>query len=316
MKKLILVLVTIITLCGCSGFVYAQFQSLKISEPYQIDEIENFSNSFAFWPESTDKLREILDYNQGRLFPFIEMARYFFNSEKGIYEWRDIAPIKQALKNDKIVITLDEPLWHVRMACDGGSTFACAEIETDYKTTQAIFTRLKYELGYQMAHIEPSREFYLQKQAYPDRNVIIIRSADHVGFDCYGHFDNCDGHPQMKYGQWVYDAIKDTGKKMLLITGAFNFDGVRDQLIEYVNVYKQYTEIFGGFGVFTWGDSKNANNDIKGARNYPEIATEVEKLMLEIKSWRASGGILNVDPRNYIEVAAEFEEFLLGIKVE
>jgi|CXWL01.1.fsa_nt_gi hypothetical protein len=313
MKKLILVLAAIILLCGCSGPVYAQFHGLKIAEPYQIDEIQHFSNSFAFWPESTDSLREILDYNQGRLLPFIEMARYFFNSEKGIYEWRDIAPIKQALKNDKIVITLDEPLWHVRKGCGAGSTFACAEIESNYKTTQAIFTRLKYELGYQMAHIESYQEIVWQKEASPDENVIIIKSADQVGFNCYGHFDSCKGHPQMKYGQWVYDAIKDTGKKMLLVAGAFDFDGVRDQLIEYFNVYKQYKEIFSGLGVFTWGDS----NGIKGARDYPDIAAEVERLMLEIKLWEVSSGIQqDVPPLNYLEIVDEFEKFLLGIKVE
>lgn len=83
----------------------------------------------------------------------------------------------------------------------------------------------------------------------------------------------------MEYGQWVYDSIKDTGKKMLLVPGAFYFDGVIQQLHDYFHVYKLYPEIFSGLGVFTWGDS----NGIKGARNYPEIAAEVERLMLEVK---------------------------------
>lgn len=266
-------------LLGCSDTVYAKFHGLKISDKTQIEEIEGFANSFAYWPSSVDDLREILEYNQGRLLPFIEMARYFFNSEKGIYEWRDITELKQALGHEKIVITLDEPLWHVRTACNSGKTYACAEINLNYKTTQAIFTRLKYELGYQMAHIEAYQELNLQKQAYPDRNVIVIKSADHVAFDCYGHFDNCGGRPQMEYGQWVYDTIKGTGKKMLLVPGAFDFDGVIQQLRDYFYTYKSYLDTFSGLGVFTWGDS----NGIKGARNYPDIAAEVKKLMMELR---------------------------------
>ena len=265
-------------LMGCSDPVYAKFHGLKISEKTQIEEIESFANSFAYWPESVEDLREILAHNQGRLLPFIEMARYFFNSEKGIYEWRDITALKQALGHEKIIITLDEPLWHIRMECIAGKQAACSEIAINYKTTQAIFTRLKYELGYQMAHIEAYQELNLQKEKAPDKNVIMIRSADHVAFDCYGHFDDCGGRPQMEYGQWVYDTIKGTGKKMLLIPGAFDFDGVIQQLHDYFHVYNLYPDVFSGIGVFTWGDS----NGIKGARNYPEIAAEVEKLMYEI----------------------------------
>lgn len=264
---------------GCGDPVHAKFQGLKIADKNQIEEIEHFANSFAYWPQSTDDLKDILNHNQGRLLPWIEMARYFFNSEKGIYEWRDITELKRVLGQEKIVIALDEPLWYVRRACTDGKVEACSEIAINYKTTQAIFTRLKYELGYQMAHIEAYQELNLQKQARPNKNVIMIKSADHVAFDCYGHFDSCGGRPQTEYGQWVYDTIKGTGKKMLLIPGAFDFDGVIQQLHDYFDIYKHNQDIFSGLGVFTWGDS----NGIKGARNYPEIAAEVERLMLEIK---------------------------------
>lgn len=261
MRKLVVIMSLI--LMGCSNPVRSDWRGVHISEPSHISEIAGFSNAFSYVPQSLNDLLDVLAENDGRLMPVIELARYFFDAESGIYKWRDISDLKAAIGSNRIIILLDEPFWHIRKACQSGKSAACQEIESGYHGANSIFYKLKYELGYQVAHIEAYAELNLQKKSWPNDKVYLVQAADYVGFDCYGQFDNCGGRSQWEYGVWIYEAIQGTGKRMCLIPGAFVFYGVIDQLDRYSTIYHSYPEIFGCIMAFTWDDF----DGFTGARN-------------------------------------------------
>lgn len=263
---------------------YSKYQGVLITHVSQLDEVEHFSNGFEYIPKDMDDLAEVLLYNNNRMLPFIKLDHFFFNKDRGVYEWHDISHLNRILKGQKIVIVVDEPFWKIRMAAADGKLEAVTEIASNYANTQAIFTELKFQLSAMLMHTDSHAEFKIQKEEDPTKNIIFLHSADYVGFACYGNFNNCDGHSQMEYGQWVYSAIKDSGKKMMLVPGAWVLDASIDkswqidQLNEYFHVYNQYPEIFGGIGIFTWGSIPEQG--ITGARDIHEFGVEVERLML------------------------------------
>lgn len=267
MKTLIIIMAIMLT--GCSNQVIAQWRGALITDKTQIDELAAVSNSFAFAPNSLEEISEMLRYNNGRMVPFIELSRYFWNEEKGLFEVHGINELRNAIGREHVVIMLDEPFWRVRKACIvRGNQNSCQEISHWYRNTQEVFSEIKYLLGYQMFHVEAYAELIDQKSQFG--KVMVISAADHVGFNCYGAIDDCYGHSQWEYGGWIYEAIAVTGKRIILTVGTWEFDAVDvvvSQIDQYFDIFRSRPDIFSGIGAFTWGDS----GGVIGAREIPEI---------------------------------------------
>lgn len=270
MKTLIILIA--IMLAGCSNQVSAQWRGALITDKTQIDELAAVSNSFAFAPNSLEEITDMLRYNNGRLVPFIELSRYFWDEEKGLFEVSGINDLRRSIGREHIVIMLDEPFWRIRKSCDKGNQNSCQEIAGGYVNTQAVFSQIKYQLGYQMFHVEAYAELIAQKSQWG--RVMVVNASDHVGFDCYGTIDNCEGHSQWEYGTWIYEAIAGTSKRIMLTVGAWEFlpiDEVINQIHQYFYIFRAYPDIFSGIGVFTWGSSDGIN----GARDIPALSNVV-----------------------------------------
>lgn len=253
------------------------WKGVQITDISQLEEVESFSTAFGYVSESLPDLKEILDANDGRMMPIIEISRYFWNPDSGVFSQKDATPLLEALGKHKIIIMLDEPFWWIRQACQSGKQLACSEIATNYSTTRQLFKDLKLASGFQMLHVEAFAELNIQKSEHPNNNVIIVEAADHIAFDCYGSFENCGGRHQLEYAAWLYDSML-SHQKIFLIPGAFNFASdaiVIDQLEKYFNLYNTYRSIISGIGIFTWGNF----DGITGARNLPIIKQAVEDLL-------------------------------------
>ena len=268
MRSLVTLTFIIIITIGCGNYAEAQWRGALISDKTQIDELVDVTNSFAFEPNSITELTEMLQYNNGRLMPFVELSRYLWNDETGLFEIRGVDELRDAVGREKIIIMLDEPLWRIRRACESGNQNSCQEISHGYRNTQEVFSEIKYLLGYQMFHVEAYAELIDQKSQFG--KVMVISAADHVGFNCYGAIDNCHGHSQWEYGGWIYEAIAGTGKRIILTVGTWEFDAVDvvvSQIDQYFDIFRSRPDIFSGIGAFTWGDS----GGVIGAREIPEI---------------------------------------------
>lgn len=272
-----LMILCLVMLMGCSNMVKAHWTGALISDKYQIDELAKVSTAFAYSPTSAEDLLDILKYNNGRLVPVIELSKYFWDEIKGLFVYKDLSDI---LQGTHIVVYLDEPMWRIRRACAAGNHVSCQEINNKFASTQEVFTRIKENNSYEILHIEAYLELIKQKQQF--NRVFMLDAADHVGFDCYGSIDNCEGHSQWEYGNWVYETIVGTNKKMFLTVGAWHFasiDVVINQINQYFDIYKSNLNLFSGIGVFTWGDF----DGIIGAREIPELSAIVKQKLHENK---------------------------------
>lgn len=252
------------------------WKGVQITEVSQLEEVAHFSTAFGYVSESLPDLKNMLDVNDGRMMPIIEISRYFWNPESGVFSQKDATPLLDVLGKHKIIMMLDEPFWWIRQACQAGKQLACSEISSNYSSTRQLFKDIKLASGFQMLHVEAFAEFNIQKTERPN-DVIIVEAADHIAFDCYGAFENCGGRHQFEYAAWLYDAMLPH-QKIFLVPGAFNFasdDIVISQLEEYFTLYNNYRSIISGIGIFTWGDF----DGIVGARNLPVIKHAVENLL-------------------------------------
>lgn len=275
-KKLMFVMMLLVS------FNVSAWKGLQITDASQIDEVSPFSTAFAYAPKSANELKAVLDKNNGRMLPFIEISRYFWDYDTGTFIYKDPTELLNALGNHKIMIMLDEPFWWIRQACQNGKPQACSEIDSGYYNTREFFKNIKLSSGFQMMHVEAYAELNLQKASNPNSNVIMIESADHIAFSCYGDFNYCGGRTQMEYAVWLYETMKPH-QKIFLVAGAFNFADeavVIDQLNNYFFLFENYRSIVSGIGVFVWG---NLEGGIVGARNIPTLKSKVEQLLLNAK---------------------------------
>lgn len=276
MKRLIFA-----SLFAVSSFAHADWRGALISGPEQLAEIRPFSNSFSYAPSNLEDLKNILDINNGELMPIIEIRWYFFDETSGIFKAKDAKPLLDAISNHKLMMLVDEPFWWIRMACQEGKPLACAEIANNYRSTRELFKEIKLRSGFQLFHVEAYRELILQKQANPFQHVIMLESADHIGFDCYGPIDNCEGHSQLEYASWIFDAML-SHQRMFLVPGAFNYTNdigsITAQLDAYFSLYIQYRHMLSAIHVFTWGDFQ----ELIGARNIPLLKQKVDDLLSQL----------------------------------
>ncbi|PTR04976.1 hypothetical protein C8R30_101173 [Nitrosomonas nitrosa] len=262
------------------SFNASAWKGVQITDSSQLDEVASFSTAFGYVPDSLENLKNVLDVNQGRMLPIIEISRYFWDYDTGTFIFKDPTELLNALGNHKIMIMLDEPFWWVRQACHAGKQTACNEIAADYINTRQLFKNLKLALGYQMLHVEAFLELNIQKAERPNENVLTVEAADHIAFDCYGAFDDCGGRSQFEYAAWLYDSML-SHQKIFLIAGAFNFADeavVIDQLEKYSDLYNEYRYLISGIGIFTWGNFDGIN----GARNIPNLKAQVEYVLQTI----------------------------------
>ncbi len=171
-----------------------------LTNPNQINEVASFSNAFSFSPAQPSEITGYLNQNANRLLPTIEIGRFFFDQERGVYNDLDILPIIQAIKasvhRGPILFLIDEPLWHIRFACLKGTASACQEIHSGYSATLPLFRKLSRNLkkalpGAGMMHIEAYTELLYQKFTNPESDIILLDEAEYLGYDCYGAFDDC-----------------------------------------------------------------------------------------------------------------------------
>lgn len=271
----------VILLTVLSVSAHAGYKGVLITSLDQIDEVHHFSDSYAYAPISIDDLRDVLNRNNRRMTSIIEIGRFFFNGAKGVFEYRDTSELKDLLRSSHSIAMLDEPFWWIRSACQSGKSAACYEIKSGYINTINLVKRIKFELGVQLYHVESYFELVIQKSENPDKPVIMIDSADHIGFDCYGRFDDCGGYHQMVYASWIYEAMR-SHQKIFLVPGAFNFADesiVLDQLYAYESLHNQYPDLISGFGAFMWGDGYG----LIGAKNMPFVKQAVENILKGLK---------------------------------
>lgn len=171
-----------------------------LTESSQVNEVVDFSNAFSFSPAQPSEITGYLNQNANRLLPVIEIGRFFFDEEQGLYNYSDILPIIQAVNTSAhrgaVLFFVDEPLWHIRLACLKGAVSACQEIDSGYAATLPLFRKLSRNLkkalpGAGMMHIEAYAELLYQKSANPSNNIILLDEAEYLGYDCYGAFDDC-----------------------------------------------------------------------------------------------------------------------------
>lgn len=275
-----LMILCLVMLIGCSNMTKAHWTGALITDKTQIDELANISTAFAYSPTSVEDLRDVIEYNRGRLIPVIELSKYFWDDTRGLFVYKDLTFLRDILHGTNIVIMLDEPLWRIRRACEAGNPVSCQEIDNRFSSTQRVFNRVKQNNPYEILHIEAYLELIKQKQQF--NRVFMIDAAGHVGFDCYGPIENCEGHSQWEYGSWIYETIVGTNKKMFLTVGAWNFsttDVVVNQIYQYFDIYKSNLNLFSGIGVFTWGTF----DGVIGAREIPELSAIVKQELYDNK---------------------------------
>lgn len=271
---------------------------LFVTEKSQIQEINSFSNAFAFAPTSVREITQYLDENKGSMLPVISISRLLLDEQTGMYH-SDVTSITEAItkakhKDAEILFLMDEPLWWIRRACeDKGKVEACLEVVNRYAETLSTFRVVgqllrKHFPGSGVMHIEAWAELILQKKAYPEENVIMLDDAEYLGFDCYGEIDYCGSeeygyHSQFKYGTWVWDAMLTMesqhaiGRKLFLIPGTFLANGHFvdiDTLINQIGFYAwilSQSDKIGGFGAFLWGDMVENNKPFTGGRNISQV---------------------------------------------
>ncbi|HNA69922.1 MAG TPA: hypothetical protein PK473_02715 [Nitrosomonas sp.] len=267
---------------------------LFVTEKSQIQEVNSFSNAFAFAPASPRDITQYLDENKGRMLPVISISRLLLDEQTGMYH-HDVTSIVEAIakakhKDTEILFLMDEPFWWVRRACEEkGKAEACLDVANRYVETLSTF-RIAGQLlrkhlpGSGIIHIEAWAELVLQKKAYPEENVVMLDDAEYLGFDCYGGIEFCGSdeygyYSQFEYGTWVWDAMlamesqQAIGRKLFVIPGTFLADGHFadiDTLINQIGFYGwilNQSDKIGGFGAFLWGDMVENNKPFTGGRN-------------------------------------------------
>ena len=269
-----------------------------VAEKSQIQEINSFSNAFAFAPASATEITQYLDENKDRMLPVIRISQLLLDEQTGMYH-HDITSIIEAIakakyKDTEILFLMDEPLWWIRRACEEkGKAEACLDVANRYVETLSTFRIIGQLLrehlpGAGIMHIEAWAELVLQKKAYPEDNVIMLDDAEYLGFDCYVDIEFCGSdeygyHSQFEYGTWVWDAMlamesqQAIGRKLFVIPGTFLADGHFadiDTLINQIGfcgwILNQSDKI-GGFGAFLWGDMVENNKSFTGGRNILQV---------------------------------------------
>lgn len=277
MKNLIFIIILLIT-----SFNSYAFKGVLITEPEQLNTVPTSSTAFGYMPQSIEDIERVLEINSGKYIAMLDISKYFWNSNKGIFEYYDTNSLITALGNNRVILMLDEPFWAIRMACNNGKVLACAEINNNYKNTRELFKKVKFELGFQLLHIESYLILIEQKK---HGKVQLIESADHISFDCYSEeFSNCGGYSQLEYASWLYDSMLDH-QKIFLIAGSFlsngffkmqDIDKINLQLEQTFDLYNNYKNIVSGIGVFSWG---SVDNSIIGAYNVPTLKNKIEELL-------------------------------------
>lgn len=255
---------------------------LLIDNKAHIKEVESMSNTFAAMTTEVESITAYLDANKTDMVPMVELRRILYDSRRGVFN-TDVSEIITAIKRshfsgDEIMFMFDEPFHTARASCRSfPDSFACVDIKNGYLGTQkqldTIISKLRKELAHVRVgifHVEAYPELILQKNE-GHVNVVLIKDADYVGFDCYGDINSCgdDGvgyRPLFDYAVMVYEAMttltSTDGKerKIFLVPGGYwnvndpvlSHQNAIQQMVYYLGLAKQYPTIVGGYGVFAW----------------------------------------------------------------
>lgn len=277
---------------------------MEVRDPAHVDEVVGFTNTVGFRAISAEDLSEYLIAIDNRLVAAPAIGTVFFDGE--VYDFTNVSGIVDAIVTitqesgyvGRLLFILDEPMWAIRQACDGGSARACAEIADGYTATLAGFEELAVTLkaswhDAQMYHVEAFAEFWLQETAMG--GIKLIPSIDYVGFDCYGRFHDCGIEGLTGVGRIdqplavkiVYDAAKAqaSGAKVILMAGSFTdstfFPTEQDviaQLDAYLALYDS-SVVFGGFAALSWSSFEEGGRAFTGARDLPGVKVWLEEHM-------------------------------------
>lgn len=73
---------------------------LFVTEKSQIQEVNSFSNAFAFSPASPREITQYLDENKGRMLPVMRISQLLINEQTGMYH-HDVTSIIEAIAKAK-----------------------------------------------------------------------------------------------------------------------------------------------------------------------------------------------------------------------
>lgn len=254
----------------------------------QVAEVENHVNAIAFMPMDTAELTEYLDVMNNRFTPVI-VINDFYRDEANMFVHNDPSILRNAISKSvhfgRVAFMFDEWLHHGTHSGQSRD-----EVLAIMKLIQKDFP------GVEFVHIEAFTDIYNQMQS--GQPLKLLWSAQHIGFDCYGDFENCGGfgasdRPIMDYLVDIYNGIiaNQSKAKIFLVPGAFMnplfFDDevkVMQHLEEYTMTAIEYRDYISGFGVFTWGSFHQGGTDIIGARENTNIKAKVIQSLADIRN--------------------------------
>jgi hypothetical protein len=247
----------------------------------QVNDVVPFSSAVAFMPEDGAELVEYLDEIDNRLVPVIFIDDFFKVDGKYVsgYSHDLYTSLEYSNHFGRIVFAFDEPMWNAtKNGQDHDEVLKCMQdIKNNYP-------------GVEMMHTEAYAELYNQ---YTQNNgkLKLFYDAEHIGFNCYGDFQNCGGSGVPGLNQFIYlneinKAIIANGSdaKLFLVPMSFTSTGneadqheVTKQLQSYYFFMQNNLDRVSGLGGFVWGDCEFCDIDIKGAVNNVLIRDSIEK---------------------------------------
>jgi hypothetical protein len=273
-----------------------------ITDASQVEEVVGFSNAFSPEVDNVSKLPQYLQANASRMLPILNIGAFMLDPITGILRsdyLRVVSEIVAALSSNHsgpVLFFFDEPLWHIRLACEQGKQLACNEVAQRYadtlRTAQKIGDELRRAIpGAGMMHVEAYEELSRQMAAW--NGIVMLDDAEYLAFDCYGAIHDCGGRAQAEYLCWIMSArdalelVNPIGRKIFLVTGTFkDFYAFPDEnrVIDQIRTYFEAldsSEILGGIGAFSWGNVLAESTPFLGARSLPEVRPALVSLMRE-----------------------------------
>ena len=300
MKNRLVIIVTFLMVISvnANAFYFNSDRHKKIlgtflTDATQVAEVKSFSNAFGTAPKTSSDITAYLNANNNKMLSVIGIDKLLIDPDTGMYH-HDVSLIVNAIEQseatqNEILFLMDEPLWTVRKSCKKEKPKACQDIANRYAetlSTMRIIGQLlrKQFPGSGILHIEAWAELVIQKNEFPDENIIMLDDAEYLGFNCYGNLNYCGseeyGHySQIEYGKMVWNAMQELevanpiGRKMFLVAGAFLADGYfnyPEEIFHHVSFHTWLLDRFdsiGGFGIFLWGDLEDNNTMFYGARS-------------------------------------------------
>lgn len=247
----------------------------------QVNDVVHFSSAVSFKPADAPELVEYLEEIDNRMVPVVIVDDFFMVDGKYAtgYSHQLYTALEYSNHFGRIVFLFDEPMWRASRA---GQSHA--EVLAIMEEVQRNYP------GVEIMHIEAYAELYNQ-YAQNDGKLNLFFGADHIGFNCYGDFQNCGGSGVPGLSQFTYlneinKQIIENGSEanLFLVPMAFtgedfttNENEVIRQLHAYYFFMQNNLDSVSGLGGFVWGDCNYCGVDIKGASHSELIRADIEQ---------------------------------------